>query len=270
MTIDNLNESQIQSLEQELLKLVPADQVIGNVTLKQELHWEEEQYWIIRNRLIDRGILTTGRGRGGSVQRSTISTPDSEAPKAEVAAQQEIAARLAESQLYQPLKEVIESQWVKAARFDVHLVEITARQGARQTGGKWSRPDIAVAGYKTYPWVPGRHFDIVTFEVKPEGAFDVTCVYEALGHLRAATRAYVLLHVPEESVERQDQTLFEILDEAKRHGVGVIVAADPSNFDSWETLVEAVRKEPDPERLNEFIGTQLSPTSREMVVKWFR
>jgi len=34
--------------------------------------------------------------------------------------------------------------------------------------------------------------------------------------------------------------------------------------------VEAVRHEPDPERLNEFLAVQMSQGFREQIIKWFK
>jgi hypothetical protein len=55
--------------------------------------------------------------------------------------------------------------------------------------------------------------------------------------------------------------------EAKRFGIGVIVAAEPDNYDTWEEVVEAVRHEPDPDRLNEFLAQQVSQGFREQIIK---
>src|ERR1035441_4896420 len=76
------------------------------------------------------------------------------------------------------------------------VVEVTARQGRRETGGTWTRPDIVAAALRVFPHVPGKFFDLITFEVKPFDGIDVTAVFEALSHRRAATQAYVWLHVP--------------------------------------------------------------------------
>lgn len=168
------------------------------------------------------------------------------------------------------MAEVIKSRWAQDYRLDSVMVEVTAAQGARQTGGKWTRPDITVASYKTFSYIPGRHFDVITFEIKPTETLDVTVVYEALGHRRAATKAYALLHIPDNSRAELQALLDEISLEAKRFGIGIIIAAEPSNYDTWEEIVEAVRYEPDPERLNEFLAQQVSQGFREQIMKWFK
>jgi hypothetical protein len=39
----------------------------GNRALRQRLAWEEEFYWKVQGRLIEKGIIAPGRGMGGSV-----------------------------------------------------------------------------------------------------------------------------------------------------------------------------------------------------------
>lgn len=254
--------------QDELLGRVPADgTAIGNTSLLRELRWEEDEYWEVRNRLVDRGILETGRGRGGSVRR-VLAGAEVEADAEEGTTETKPTER--ESDLYEPLKRVLDDQWVKDKRFESWIVQVTAHQGGRQTGGTWSRPDITVGTVSTYPYVPGRHFDVITFEVKPSWGIDVTAVYEALGHLRSATRAYVLLHVPDNTDAGIADRVTEINAEAKRHGVGVITFSEAEDYDTWNELVEPRRTDPEPRKLNDFLATQFTETQRERLVRWFR
>src|ERR1044072_1149451 len=102
---------------------------------------------------------------------------------------------LTEDQLYDPVAKVLKDRWVKDNRFRASVVEVTAKQGKRDTGGKWCRPGVAVVAITSYVDVPGKHLDVATFEVKGNDFVDVTAVYEALAHRRAATPAYVIFHV---------------------------------------------------------------------------
>lgn len=52
---------------------------------------------------------------------------------------------------------------------------------------------------------------------------DITVVYEALGHRRASTRAYALLHVPKDQEVSLQTVVDDICAEAKRHGVGMLL-----------------------------------------------
>ena len=262
MALEDQSEQQIQELECMLLEKVDElGSPCGNVSLIRALEWDDNQYWKIRDRLVDAGKLELGRGKGGSVRRVQSDLRGEEEP-----------GYRTEQDLYEPVATVLKSRWVRDKRYGDHLVEITAKQGRRETGGKWSRPDITVASLTTFPYVLGKHFDITTFEVKPSEAVDVVAVYEALAHRRAATQAYVLFHVPKEA--QQDAGMKEnikhIIDESNRHGIGVIVAADPNDYETWETLAEPLRHEPAPEQLNSFIAVQLSGDAKDRISRWIR
>ncbi|WP_276957035.1 hypothetical protein [Allomeiothermus silvanus] len=242
----------------------------GNVTLQRELGWSKDQYWIIRDRLVDSGHLELGRGKGGSV--SLVPQIPSAPAQGQPAATPLQGNVVTESELYMPVAEVLRKDWARDMRFRSHVVEVTARQGRKDTGGTWTRPDIVVAALRVFPHVPGKFFDLITFELKSLDGIDITAVYEALSHRRAATQAYVWLHIPSGASEDEDTsaTLERIADESRRHGVGLIVAGEPGNYESWDIQIRAARFEPDPEFLNEFIAQQLSPLARDELAQWFR
>jgi hypothetical protein len=269
MSDEALSKEQIEQLKATLLAKVPEgeSQSIGNKSLREQLDWEKDRYWDIRNRLIEDGVLVKGGGKGGSVKR----TPNVVENSAEAAeADEPVAAVPAkESDLYEPLLKELKENWGPEHRLENLAVEITAVAGSKATG-KWTRPDITMVGYKLFPFVPGKHFDLTVFEVKPHWAVDVTVVYEALAHRRAATRAYALLHVPEDRKEALEPALEEICGEAKKFGVGVITVSQPDDYDTWDELVEPTRHEPDPERMNDFLAQQLSQSFRDEFMKWFR
>jgi hypothetical protein len=146
-------------------------------------------------------------------------------------------------------------------------VEITAAQGRKATGGRWTRPDLVSVAVRTYRYLPGKYMEVVTFEVKPADAITVTAVYEALAHLRSATHAYVIFHVPDEDAEPVKQTIEEARRVGRAHGVGLITMGDPRAWDTWNELEEARRVEPDPERLDEFISVQLSQDAHDRIAR---
>lgn len=219
-----LSDDQRMQYEQQLLDAIPGTARVGNIRLRTQLGWSEWLYWFIRNRLIDAGRLEKGRGRGGSV-RSIL-----EAEPVQPAGPVRNARAISESALYEPILATIESQWVKDHQIQDHVAEITARQGRRDTGGRWSRPDIALASYNSYLYVPGKHFDVNTFEVKTHEGLDVTAVYEALAHRRAAHYSYLLVCVPDTAAEASSPLLDEIQDEADGHGIGFVVIANPATM----------------------------------------
>lgn len=261
MSLEGLSDAEIKTLEDRLLETVRRKGgTAGNSSLRNELQLSDDQYWSLRNRLVDSGDLIRRRGKGGSVrivEPERVPQPDLERPE------------LTEADLYDPLERVLRESWAREQKFGQYHVENTARQGRRDTGGTWTRPDLVVASLTTFLYVPDKHFDIVTFEVKDRSGLDVTAVYEALAHHRASTRSYVLPHIPNAPPE-DDRYLSRIEEEAGRHGIGFIVAGTPDDWDTWEERVEATYRAPSPETLNNFINLQFSAEAKNKILKWFR
>lgn len=273
MSLQGKSEEEIRALETILIEKVrELGGSAGNARLQHSLNWEEEDYWAIRDRLIDLGSLRRYRARGGAVALVPPAQPvqvESEAQE-QLAEQQSVSANTpAERDLYKPVAEILKGQWARDSRFRHHIVEITASQGRRNTGGTWTRPDIVVAALRIFPFLPGKFFDLITFEIKPTWGVNVTAVYEALAHRRAATQSYVWLHCQGHD-EQEKEILTRIKEEAERHGIGVITATKPDDYDTWETIAEPARVEPDPELLNEFIALQVTDGAKEELAVWVR
>lgn len=257
-------ENQLSPDEGALFQVVPpGGGTIGNQKARQQLGWDEERYWGARDALVDRGLIARGVGRGGTVyrvvqgpraQEVTVSVPVTDSTDAASIA---AAVIQREEGLYEPLSDVLRGAWARDRRSSLLAVEVVARQGRRSTGGTWSRPDIVTVEVLNLLYFPTKILEIVTFEVKPTDSIDVQCVYEALAHRRAATHAYVLLHVPAKGQASMSETLQAVLGVARSHGVGVVTFSVPGDYSTWEELAIAERAEPDPERLNAFIDTQL-------------
>jgi hypothetical protein len=79
-----------------------------------------------------------------------------------------------------------------------------------------------------------------------------------------------LIHIPAEKKLELEAVVDEIALEAKRFGVGLIVAERADDYGAWEEVVEAIRHEPDPERMNDFLAQQVSQGFREQIMKWFK
>jgi hypothetical protein len=265
-----LTDEQIVRYEQQLLETLGDEPAKGNVKLMRELGWTEEMYWRIRNRLIDRGVLEKGRGKGGSVRRVDIQPPP---VTTEVEIHTSIEGlkprKLREIDIYPAIINTISKSWVGDHGFETFAIESSGKRGSQDTGGKWSRPDITLATYTTYAYVPGKHFDVVTFEVKIAEGFNVTAVYEALAHRRAATRSWVLLYVTQPDLRAYEDEIEDVQAEAKRHGIGLIVATDLDDYEAWDERLPAERYEPDPYRLNEFVS-KLNLETKEKLNRWFR
>lgn len=59
----------------------------------------------------------------------------------------------------------------------------TARAGRRETGGRWSRPDLTLVTVERYKWLRPQHrLRVMTCELKLGTQLDVSAVHEALAH----------------------------------------------------------------------------------------
>lgn len=273
MSLQGKTDDEIRAMQDALIqKVKDLGGSAGNNKLIKELGWEEDDYWIIRDRVVDLGSLRRYRARGGAV--AIVPPPVAAAEFVESREQESHnsdiprLAEPAERDLYEPVAAVLRGPWAKDSRFRHHVVEVTASQGRRNTGGTWTRPDIVVAALRVFPFLPGKFFDLITFEIKPVWALNVTAVYEALAHRRAATQSYVWLHSAD--LVADHETLARITEEAERHGIGLIVATDPTDYNSWDIRVDPSRVEPDPETLNEFIALQISDGAKDELAAWVR
>jgi hypothetical protein len=265
----------------EMLASTRFDGKAGNKALREELSWtsdaDVERYWKARGRAIDSGKALSGKGKGGSIRLATfeVETATEVAPDTPAAgdASTQTTDGL-ERSLYAPAKTVIEQSWVREEFFDDQVVAITASRGRARTGGKWSRPDISVLAVKAFPYLPTRSFEIVTFEIKPSGNATVEAIFEALSHQQFATRSYALYVVegPEfaDNFVEKHQDGLRILNTARQHGVGVIVASNAGDWETWEELLAPRRVIPDPEQANRFIATCFPENDREQVIKWHK
>lgn len=249
-----------------LLREVPEDgRSIGNFAIIRELDWEEDKYFRVRDALVSDGVLQKGRGRGGTVRRVTTRN-DAPAPRPAVLRNGN------EDALYQPLAQVLAREWARDEMlpFDQLRVDVVARQGRRDTGGTWTRPDIVVSCVRTYIHIPGKHLDVWSFEVKPLEALDVLAVYEAAAHSGRVTRASALIQVPAQLAEGEEALLERCEEEALRFGVGLITFIDAADYSTWETRVPSPRRSVDPVALEDFIVTQLPEDTRNKIAEWVR
>lgn len=152
--------------------------------------------------------------------------------------------------------------------FEYLAVGDVARAGSRAIGGKWTRPDLVAADVQVFTYLPTKVLSVHTFEVKRSDMIDVTAVYEALAHRRAATHSYILLHVPSDL--QTPPSLDGFIAEARRQGIGVVVFSDPNNNETWDERVIAERVEPEPDALNEFVRIQLLEATRSKIEKAVR
>lgn len=256
--------------ELALFELVPEDgSSIGNGRLRRELDWKESKYWRVRDRLVEKGYLAVGFGRGGSVYRvDEDDLSEGALDEVEEDAREEDAPfnyDSTEEALYAPILQMLRNNWQQLfpgfPAPNKHWVDSSPRQGRKMTGGRWTRPDLSAVTLNKYRYIPGPHLEVFSFEVKPRGQFNILGLYEALGHSRRANFAYVLFHVQPEGELRPStrddylRTLEEIKREATRLRVGFATFEDPSAADTWTVHVVPGRHSPEARLLNEFVET---------------
>jgi len=255
-----------------LLSLIPeSGKSIGNSALRDQLRkrigadgdgFTDQDYWQIRDSLIDDGAIEQGRGRGGSVHRVIAA----ETPSSASAPLQTIVG---ERSLYEPFHSAIVSGYVKDNRIKRFVSEITASQGRRSTGGKWTRPDVTLIAVRTYSFTPGKRLEVITFEVKPDLDTALEGVFEALAHSVFAHRSYLAVDLSQ--YKDIDETADErIAQECGRLGVGYITFENPADYNTYEIAASAKLNEPDPYEVDKFITTQISSDKQEELRDWLR
>ena len=69
-----------------------------------------------------------------------------------------------ETDPYPQTRDTLESFWAKERQIEPLAVEVTAPQGSRASGGRWTRPDLVSVTVRTYRYLPGKYMEVVTFE----------------------------------------------------------------------------------------------------------
>ncbi|MDJ0405132.1 hypothetical protein QNA23_16685 [Rhodococcus erythropolis] len=265
-----MNDFQLNNDEYSLYQALPLDgSTQGNIYTRRLLGWGTPRYLRARTELIRKKAVVVGPGGGGSLRRAhdgQASLDPGDSP-IETVGGVSIPSRVREIHLYGPLVETLSNFWSHDTRSNSIVVEDTSSQGRRVTGGRWTRPDIVSVNLKKYDYLPGKYIEIVSFEVKPADQINVTAVYEALAHRRSVTHAYVLLHIPQVRRDSLADDLESVRLVAAEHGVGVITFGDQGDYSTWSTVEPAVRVDTTPERLNDFIETQLSSESKQKIAR---
>jgi hypothetical protein len=271
----------IPKLKSILLALIPKDGASkGNMSLRDEfvaaaqkegVTLDHNDYWSLRELLIDDRLITTGRGKGGSVRLVAPTLPVPTHKESETTAPPVIEGATPvyakESDLYQPFLNTICKFFVLDYRIKLFVAEVTAQQGSRATGGKWTRPDVTLVAVRMHDFIPGKSVVVNTFEIKPTWSITIDGVFEASSHSAFANRSFLAIHVPEDV---SDAVIERIERECKRFGTGLILFNDPTNWDTFDIRVDAQTHSPDAEDVDEFIATQISHESKEKLRAWIR
>lgn len=220
----------------------------------------KDLYFEIRNELIAKGELGKGPGRGGSVYRIEGTT---------TAAKKVKQNKTSEQALYPPLEEYLEQTWTAENDIKHFVVDRTANLGRKKTRGIWTRPDLSLVAIHTFAYIPGKTIELVTFEVKPANNFGIEGVFETAAHSRAAHRSYLMIHTPDGKPDREDK-FDRLVSECERFHLGLIIFDKPKEWETFDTVLEADRHNPNPADVNAFIRDVMHKPQREMVSEMLR
>jgi hypothetical protein len=239
------HQPRISVRARKLLELVPTDgDFIGNTTL-QKRSALGRRYWDVRQELVDKALLTRGKGRGGSVARIL----DDKGASVALPKKGKLFVRR-ESELYEPLQKWLEETWGKDIEsgdfFDARITG-TARRRQRASG-QWSRPDVTLVQVNSYDYLPQPVLEVTTFEVKKfSDAENIRSVYEAAAHSRWSHFAFLVAEAPSGDYEFPERFMSEL----ERFNVGLILMwKDSGGWLFEEHEYETDRLNPDPKELN--------------------
>lgn len=239
----------------------------GNGSLRNALGWKEDYYWKMQGYLIEKGRISAGRGQGGSVRFTESQAIESGTESLQLPSPDEgTKDSLKERTLYAALKSTILDKWIKRFALDDVLVDETHSRGSKDTGGTFTRPDITAVGIRRYVYLPKR-LEIVTFEVKSSSSVSIMGVLEAIAHREAAHRSYVIYATSRTDFDKATEG-DRIIELAQKYGVGIVLVESASAVETWDILLDAVRHEPDPARLDRFLVDLPSDETKSKLSKW--
>lgn len=249
----------LSDVAKRLLELVPPDGTfIGNKKLQRRSKLGKS-YWKVQRELVSKGVLTRGKGRGGSVARLAAEGELGRTPATGKSAVKK------ESELYEPLKNWLAREWgenVEGGDFFEVVITGTPKKKQRKAG-KWSRPDVTLVQVNSYDYLPQPVLDVTTFEVKKiPDAEDIRSVYETASHSRRTHFSYLVAEVPGADYEFPERFVSEL----ERFHLGLVFMwkkKDKWEFEEQEWETE--RLSPEPEELNRLLKEffQLCPRVKE-------
>ena len=237
-------------------------------------------YWTLRNELIDEGDLERGKGQGGSVRRAAKVEPtlpegeNLESPanvEIEVSEAATAVAAAKELDLYDPFIQALKTGYISEYKVPKdHLFVKTAHAGSKNTGGKWTRPDVALVAVHSYPFLPNKHLEVTTFEIKKSIGEALEGVFEALAHSAFAHRTYLAVKVEGTIPKDQTDSWTRVREECDRLAIGLIKFSNPNEYETFEFISEATSDEPELFKVNDFILKQIPEKEKETIREWVR
>lgn len=174
-----------------------------------------------------------------------------------------------EEAYYSLILESVQALWVEDGYDKSQFyIENTSRRDSK-IEGPWTRPDLTLVSHKKFPWTIGTEFDVVTFEIKRPDSANVLAVFEALSHVSAATRGYVVFPLDADTWRSLNPAQERrVKDECVRHGVGLILVQTGSVAPAAQHVLKATRKEIDHEKCSAFLDAVLTENGKRRISEW--
>jgi hypothetical protein len=92
-------------------------------------------------------------------------------------------------------------------------------------------------------------------------------ILEAIAHREGAHRAYVMYATYRVNFDAASDGE-RIMELAQKYGVGIVLSERLDDVESWEILLDAIRHEPDPPRLDRFLTDLPGDNMKKQLSKW--
>ena len=263
------NKLSAKDVAARILKLLPEDGTpILNRVMRMMLSREFQRlidpdlYFAARNLLINEGRIGRLRGQGGQLFLEAV---PAKAQQSKADAEEQWAER----KLMQPLRRYLEGPFRKGLDLPedgVWIVHDTSKFGPYR--GQWARPDFVLVTAMRFKLLPGSQVDVHSFELKTETGGTVQAVHEALAQTRYTHFGHLVWHLPDGS--KAETRLAEVAKHCDDHGIGLIRMREPARAESFEILLDPVRKTTLPVAVEGFLETRLSPEQRTKLARAVR
>lgn len=147
------------------------------------------------------------------------------------------------------------------------VVAITAMEGSALSG-MWSRPDLALASLHRRKFQNTVQLDLYGFEVKRDGACNLSSVHEALAQRRFVNFSYLVWQYTKADFGAAN--FLHIKASCEAYGIGLISFSDTKSGRSFVTHIKALRGDPDPNIVDAFIEDRFPEQKQQRLLTWLR
>ena len=266
------------SLKEKIIKaltLANGHLIRNNLVKKLDLQFSGDGYKNYKDAeqdLVDEKRIERRPGRGGGIYllQEDDSQSQTDHESSDSTAEESPSG---ERGHYKPVLQQIKKHWTEEQSVKHVYGAVTASQGARKTGGRWSRPDITLCTVSEWIFSSRPEGEVRTIEVKLfDDKLDIIGVYEALAHKSRSHYSYLMIvDFPEEELNSdQKQDFDKIMVAAASHGIGIITVPNSNDWSTWEFILEPTRSDADHQEINQFLLDQFPKCERNKFKKKIR